>query len=93
MKSSIKKHKFYFQGKEIEIVEQYTYLGFTFIPSGKKHIGIENLLKKSSKAWFAIDYYLNRKKDTYLHLIETIVKRIALYACESWGDCDKKKQN
>ena len=23
------------QGQEIEIVKQYTYLGFTFIPSGK----------------------------------------------------------
>ena len=27
--------KFYIQGQEIEIVKQYTYLGFTFIPSGK----------------------------------------------------------
>ena len=31
----IRKFKFYFQGQEIEIVKQYTYLGFTFIPSGK----------------------------------------------------------
>ena len=39
--STVKKHKFYFQGKQIEIVQQYTYLRFTFIPSGKKHKGIE----------------------------------------------------
>ena len=75
--STVKKHKFYFQGKKIEIVGQYTYLGFTFIPSGKKHKGIENLLKKASKAWFAIQRLLfkSRKKTrgTYLHLIEPII--------------------
>ena len=31
-----KNPKFYFQGKEIEIVKRYTHLGFTFLPSGKK---------------------------------------------------------
>ena len=51
--STVKKHQFYLQGKEIEIIKQYTYFGFTFIPSGKKHKDIENLLKKVSKAWFA----------------------------------------
>ena len=34
--ATIRKFKFYFQGQEIEIVKQYTYLGFTFILSGKK---------------------------------------------------------
>ena len=33
--ATIRKFKFYFQRKEIEIVKQYAYLGFTFIPSGK----------------------------------------------------------
>ena len=33
--ATIRKFKFYFQRKEIEIVKQYTYLGFTYIPSGK----------------------------------------------------------
>ena len=35
-RATIKKFKFYFQGQEIEILKQYTYLGFTFIPSRKK---------------------------------------------------------
>ena len=47
--ATIRKFKFYFQGQEIEIVKQYTYLGFTFIPSGKKHQGIENLIAKFNK--------------------------------------------
>ena len=33
--ATTRKFKFYFQRQEIEIVKQYTYLGFTFIPSGK----------------------------------------------------------
>ena len=67
--STVKKHNFYYQGKEIEIVKLYTYLGFTLIPSGKKHKGIENLLKNASKAWFAMQRILFKLKkktlDTY----------------------------
>lgn len=33
--STIKKYTFYYKGKEIKIVNQYTYLGFTFVVSGK----------------------------------------------------------
>ena len=33
--ATIRKFKFYLQRQEIEIVKQYAYLGFTFIPSGK----------------------------------------------------------
>ena len=35
--STVKKRKLYFQEKGIEIVKQYAYLGFTFIPSNQKH--------------------------------------------------------
>ena len=52
--NTIKKFKFYYRGKEIEIASQYTYLGFTFVPSGKKYVGIENLIKKGKKTWFSI---------------------------------------
>jgi len=41
----IKRQKFFFGKSEIEITDQYTYLGFTFVPSGKKNKGIENLTK------------------------------------------------
>ena len=66
---TLKKHKFYFQGKEIEIVEQYTYLGFTFISSSKKHKGIENLLKNASKAWF-------KPKKRHLTLTYILLKQL-----------------
>ena len=56
--ATIRKFKFYFQGQEIEIVKQYTCLGFTFIPSGKKHKGIENLINKAKKSWFILQRFL-----------------------------------
>ena len=94
--SLIKRFKFYFRGNELEITNQYTYLGFTFIPSGKKYKGIEILLSKASKAWFSIQRHLYKSKEktinTYLHLYDIIVKPIAMYACECWGDCDKKSK-
>ena len=88
--ATIRKFKFYFQGQEIEIVKQYTYLGFTFIPSGKKHQEIENLINKAKKSWFILQRFLYKSEgktvDTYLNVIDTTIKPVELHACESWGD-------
>ena len=45
----MKKFKFYIPENNIEIVRQVTYLDFSFMPSGKKHIGTENLISKGKK--------------------------------------------
>ena len=50
--ANIKKFKFYYRDKETEIAKQYTYLGFTFIPSGKKQVGTDILINKARKVWF-----------------------------------------
>ena len=88
--ATIRKFKFYFQGQEIEIVKQYTYLGFTFIPSGKKHQEIENLINKAKKSWFILQRFLYKSEgktvNTYLNLTDTTIKPVVLYACESCGD-------
>ena len=93
--STIRKFKFYFQGQEIEIVKQYTYLGFTFMPSGKKHQGIENLINKAKKSWLTLQRFLCKSErktvNTYLNLIDTTIKPVVLYVCKSWGD--PKDQN
>ena len=60
--NTIKKCKFYYRGKEIEIASQYTYLDFTFVLSGKKHVGIENLIKKGKEAWFSIQKMSRKSK-------------------------------
>ena len=92
--ANIKKFKFYYRDKEIEIVKQYTYLGFTFTPSGKKQVGIDNLISKARKVWFSIQKMLHKSKektiDVYLKLIDSLAKPVILYACECWGDSLKK---
>ena len=50
--ANIKKFKFYYRDKEIEIAKQYTYLGFTFIPSEKKQVGIDNGINKARSLVF-----------------------------------------
>ena len=93
--NTIKKFKFYYKGKEIESASKYTYLGFTFVPSGKKYLGIENLLKKGKKTWFSIQKMLSKSKEktigTYLKLVDSLVKPVILYACECWGDSMKNE--
>ena len=93
--ATIRKFKFDFQGQEIEIVKQYTYLGFTFLPSGKKHQGIENLINKPKKSCFILQRFLYKSEgktvSTYLNLIHTTIKPAVLYACESWRN--PKDQN
>ena len=92
----IKKHQFLYKESIIENVREYKYLGFTFSCSGSDNTGINNLLKQAKKAWFSLQYYLrtskNKKISTYLHLFDTQIKPILLYACESWADslkCDR----
>ena len=81
--------------KEIESANQYTYLGFTFVPSGKKYVGIENLSKKGKKTWFSLQKMLSKSKEktfgTYLKLVDSLVKPFILYAYECWGDSMKKE--
>ena len=93
--ATIRKFKFYFQGQEIEIVKQYANLGFTFIPSGKKHQGIEHLINKAKKSWFILQQFLykfeGKTVNTYLNLLDTTIKPVVLYAYESCGDL--KDQN
>ena len=51
------KFNFFIREKENETPRQYTYADFTFLPSGKKHLSIENLIKDEKadiqqKKWF-----------------------------------------
>ena len=94
--SLIKKHKFYYSNIIIENVNEYKYLGFTFTSSGLDNKGKSNLLKQAKKAWFAIRHYLQNSKNknfsTYLHIFDSQVKPIMLYACEVWADSLKSEK-
>ena len=95
--SLIKKHIFFFKKQIIENTKQYKYLGFTFSCSGSDNIGISNLLNQAKKAWYAIQQTLSKSMrkniHTYLHLFDTQVKPIMLYACESWSESLKDEGN
>ena len=86
--ATIDKFHFYFQGQEMEIVKQYTQLGFTFIPSGEKHQGIENLINKVKNSWLRLQRFLQKSEEisvnTYLNLIDTTIKRATAF--KSWWD-------
>ena len=89
----IKKYKFYYRAKIINNVKEYKYLGFIFTCSGLDNTGINNLVKRAKKAWYAVQYYLktskNKQISTYFHLFDAQVKPILIYACEAWSESIK----
>ena len=95
--SLIKKLKFYYNNKLIQNTKEYKYLGFTFSCSGLDNAGIQTLLNQAKKAWYTIQQSLsksiNKNLQTYLHLFDTQVKPIMLYACEAWSDSIKNEDN
>jgi len=95
--SLIKKHCFYYKKKIIPNTKEYKYLGFNFSCSGSDRLGINTLLCQAKKAWYAIQQNLSKSKEkkiqTYIHLFDTQVKPILLYACESWSDSLNHSEN
>lgn len=79
---------FYYNGNELEIVNDYKYLGILFSRSGsflnaKKHIADQanramySLIKKAK--------HLSLPIDIQIELFNKLVKPILLYGCEIWG--------
>ena len=92
-----KKHTFFYKNKIIENTREYKYLGFTFSCSGSDKIGLNNLLNQAKKAWYVIQQFLSKSKDkhfqTYIHLFDTQIRPIMLYACETWTESLKYEDN
>ena len=92
--ATIRKFKFCFHGQEIEIVKQYTCIGFIFILSGKKHQGIENLINKAKKSWFILQRFLYKSEgktvNTYLNLIDTTIKPVLFKLAKDGGTAKTK---
>ena len=93
----MKKYKFFYKKHIIQNTNEYKYLGFTFSCSGSDNKGINILLNQAKKAWYSIQQLLSKSKNksikTYIHLFETQVKPIMLYACEAWMDSLKHEKN
>ena len=71
-------------------MKEYTYLGFKFIPSGKKHLGIENLINKAKKSWFILQRFLCKSEgktpNTYLNLTDTTLNQLYFMLAKAGGN-------
>ena len=91
------KSQFYLHTYLLENVTQHPYLGFTIAASGTLTHGTQILIDKAKKSWFTILRLLGKSKqkniNTYITLFDYIIKPIAMYACEIWGENIKTMNN
>ena len=83
-------YKFYFNGKLIENLKTYKYLGIVFAASGAFSHARSDLYNRGLKAFFkfkSIFGDLSPNIDTGLHIFDHTIKPILLYGCEVWGVC------
>ena len=79
---------FYMDGKEIEITDEYQYLGIKLKPSGSMQIASSELTAKANRAWFSMSniIYKNKKMDIkkVFQLFDSLVSSVFNYASEMW---------
>ena len=81
-------YNFYLQGKKLDIVDQYQYLGVKFRPSGSFGLAVQELNDKASRAWFGISKIIFQNKrmeiDKIFGIFNSLVTPIASYGCPVW---------
>ena len=77
-----------YQMKKLKMVDKYQYLGINLKPSGSMQYAVSELTDKASRAWYAISNVLYKHKrlpvSRAFQLFDSLIKPIALYACEFW---------
>ena len=94
-------HKFYFDGREMEVVKSYTYLGLELLSSGSFWLAKASLMDKARKAMFPLFSTIPQFQLTCtdaMNLFHSLVKPIALYNAENWAyfsfhQIEKMKRN
>jgi hypothetical protein len=84
---------FKYKGDDLQIVHEYTYLGVKIHKSGSFKAAIKALALKAQRAFFALLSKIKGLRLTpriHIKLFDSLVKPIALYACEVWGGFDLK---
>ena len=78
--------KFSVNGRQLSIVDEYVYLGLTFVPSGSFQVGMEALCAKASRAYFSIAniLYTNRRMPVQraMRLADSLVFPVSYYASD-----------
>ena len=84
----IKSHKFYLSGKELEVVDQYQYLGVKLTHSGSMQLAVSELADKASRAWHGISnvIYTNKRMEVNkaFGIFDSLVVPVGTYCCEMW---------
>ena len=90
-RQGIMKHKpsFHIGNQEIDIVDQYKYLGLTLNYDGSFKAGVEELCNKALKAWYSLRNRLDPRDvnnpKIMLKLYDMMIRPISTYACEVWS--------
>ena len=75
-------------GSQIDIVDNYQYLGLKLKPSGSMQLATDELFTKANRAWFSISNVLYQHKKLAVHkalqLFDSLIRPIFLYAAEFW---------
>ena len=80
--------KFYYNEKEIQIVQNYKYLGVVFSSTESFAKARIDLYSRALKAYFKLKGIFENilpDIDTSLHVFDHTVKLILLYGCKVWG--------
>ena len=80
-----KLHKFHLNGDNLEIVDQYQYLGVKLKPSGSFGLAVQELNDKASRAWFGISKIIfQNKRMEIFGILNSLVAPVASYGCPVW---------
>ena len=85
-----KREQWFYEGKAIEVVNSYTYLGFTFTTMLSAKHGTNHLVTKGRKAvyhimWRAYTKCKEMSQNTFFKIFDSKVQSILLYSSEIWG--------
>ena len=81
-------HNFNCGPHQLEVCDQYTYLGILLKPSSTFSFAVDEQYAKASRAWFSISniIYQNKKLPVKkaFRIFDSLITPITLYCCELW---------
>ena len=80
--------RFLYDGKQLDIVDKFNYLGITFTKSGSFLNAKKDRVSKGTQAMYSVlkkGRLNNLSIECQLDLFDKIVKPVLLYGCEIWG--------
>ena len=91
------RRKFLLNGRQLELVRSYKYLGFIFTPSGEITTGLKDLKDRALKGFWKLKNSMGnefiRNISTTITLFDSLIKPIILYAADFWGCLNAPKSN